>query len=572
MIVFEKIRWKNFLSTGNQFTELNLNESPSTLIIGSNGAGKSTLLDALCFGLFNKPFRKINKPQLVNSINEKECIVEIEFTIGSVSYKVVRGIKPGIFEIYRQGSLLDQDAANRDYQKYLEQSILKLNFKSFTQVVILGSSTFVPFMQLPAAHRREVIEDLLDIQVFSHMNILLKEQMKDTNESLRDCQYELQIAEERITSQRKTLDKLTAVNDERILALQGQFDENEKSMIKLKNEVESILKEISDGNSSNTELEKLEAQYKRISDLIVKISEKQKQSQKDSDFFDKHSHCPVCDQSIEESFRTLKIGILSKKRDEYKNASESLQKEMYSIRSSMVKSKELVEELTRKQYRVNSLLGDEQRLVKLNTNILQEISKLSHTSDITSEQAELQRLLNEHIEKERSCSEVSKLSTDLRIVSSLLKDGGIKSKIISKYIPVINTSINRHLSSMDTYINFTLDEEFNEVIKSRYRDTFSYSSFSEGEKQKIDLALLFTWRHVAKLKNSVTTNLLILDEVFDSSLDNNATEELLKILKGLGSNTNLFVISHKGEILMDKFLTTIKFDKVNGFSKLVENV
>lgn len=572
MIVFEKIRWKNFLSTGNQFTEINLIESPSTLIVGSNGAGKSTLLDALCFGLFNKPFRKINKPQLVNSINEKECVVEIEFNIGLTSYKVVRGIKPGIFEIYRQGSLLDQDAANRDYQKYLEQSILKLNYKSFTQVVILGSSTFVPFMQLPAAHRREVIEDLLDIQVFSHMNLLLKEQIKDTNESLRDCQYELQIAEERISSQRKTLDKLTAVNDERIDKLRSDFNANEQSMIKIKDEVQALLQEISDGNESANQLETLDTQYKRVSNLIVKLGEKHKKAKKDTEFFDQNSHCPVCDQSIEESFRTIKIGVLGKKRDEYQEAAESLQKEMYTIRSSMVKVKEQVEETTRKQYRVNTLLTDEQKLVRSNTNILQEITKLSNTVDITTEQHELQRLLGEHQDKERSCSEVSKFSTDLRIVSSLLKDGGIKSKIISKFIPVINNSINRHLSSMDTYINFTLDEEFNEVIKSRYRDTFSYSSFSEGEKQKIDLALLFTWRHVAKLKNSVTTNLLILDEVFDSSLDNNATEELLKILKGLGSATNLFVISHKGEVLFDKFMTTIRFDKVNGFSKIVDNV
>ena len=572
MIVFEKIRWKNFLSTGNQYTELNLNDSPSTLIVGINGAGKSTLLDALCFGLFNKPFRKINKPQLVNSINEKECVVEIEFNIGSISYKVVRGIKPNVFEIYRQGSLLDQDAANRDYQKYLEQSILHLNFKSFTQVVILGSSTFVPFMQLPAAHRREVIEDLLDIQVFSHMNTLLKEQIKDNNESLRDCQYELQIAEERIEQQQRTLQKLTAVNDERINKLKEQFEENENRMFAIKDEVQSLMGEIGAAGDSTTELEKLETQYKRVNELRVKLDEKFKKTRKDVEFFDSNSHCPVCDQSIEESFRTIKLGILGKKKDEYQAAAESLQKDLFGLRSTMVKLKENMEEATRKQYKVNTLLSEEQRLVKTNTNILQDIGKLTNTADISSERSELQRLLNEHSDKERSCSEVTKLSTDLKIVSNLLKDGGIKSKIISKFIPVINTSINRHLSSMDTYINFTLDEEFNEVIKSRYRDTFSYSSFSEGEKQKIDLALLFTWRHVAKLKNSVTTNLLILDEVFDSSLDTNATEELLKILKGLGSTTNLFVISHKGEILTDKFLNTIRFDKVNGFSKVVENV
>tara|TARA_B100002019_G_scaffold293334_1_gene320189 strand:- start:296 stop:2014 length:1719 start_codon:yes stop_codon:yes gene_type:complete len=572
MIQFEKIRWKNFLSTGNTFTELNLIESRSTLVVGSNGAGKSTMLDALCFGLFNKPFRKINKPQLVNSINEKDCVVEIEFRIGVVEYKVVRGIKPGIFEIYRQGTLIDQDAANRDYQKYLEQSILKLNFKSFTQVVILGSSTFVPFMQLPAGHRREVIEDLLDIQVFSHMNMLLKERVKDNNEALRDCQYELQIAEERVKSQRKTLDALTVVNDERIKVLTDQFKENEDRMLVIQAECEIITARMEQIGDCAKKLDTLDAQYKKVRDIRVKIDSKTERTAKDIVFFEQNSHCPSCDQTIEEDFRQMKIGVLGKKKQEYNGASDKLTIELTKLKSSMAKMKEDQEQFWESKSQMDNLLREEQRLMKLNTKILSEVKKLTTKADLTEERESLENLVAEFSDKEESCAQVSKTALDYKVVQGLLKDGGIKSKIISKYIPVINQSINRNLSSMDTYINFTLDEEFNEVIKSRYRDKFSYSSFSEGEKQKIDLSLLFTWRHVAKLKNSVTTNLLILDEVFDSSLDNAATEELLKILKGMSDDTHLWVISHKGEILYDKFARTLRFDKVNSFSKIVEDV
>ena len=572
MIHFQKIRWKNFLSTGNTFTELNLVESRSTLIVGSNGAGKSTLLDALCFGLFNKPFRKITKPQLVNTINEKECVVEIEFKIGVVDYKVVRGIKPGIFEIYRQGSLIDQDAANRDYQKYLEQSILKLNFKSFTQVVILGSSNFVPFMQLSAAHRREVIEDLLDIQVFSHMNMLLKERVKDNNEALRDCQYELQIAEERIKSQRKTLDALTVVNDERIGVLTEQFKENEDRMLVIQSECGIVTARMEAIGDCTKKLDALDVQYKKVRDIRVKLESKQERTSKDILFFEQNSHCPSCDQTIEESFRKVKVGTLGKKRQEYEGAADRLAVELTKLRSSMSSLKDDQQTYWDLKSQLDGLLREEQRLMKVNTKILSEVKKLTTKEDLTEERQTLETLQTEFDDKEKACSDVTKTSLDYKVVRSLLQDGGIKAKIISKYIPVINQSINRNLSSMDTYINFTLDEEFNEVIKSRYRDKFSYSSFSEGEKQKIDLSLLFTWRHVAKLKNSVTTNLLILDEVFDSSLDTASTEELLKILKGLSNDTHLFVISHKGDILYDKFARTLRFDKVNSFSKIVEDV
>ena len=567
MIVFEKIRWKNFLSTGNQFTEIQLNQSPSTLIVGSNGAGKSTMLDALCFCLFNKPFRKINKPQLVNTVNERECVVEIEFRIGGIEYQVTRGVKPNVFEIHRNGQLIDQDAANRDYQKYLEQSILKLNYKSFTQVVILGSSTFVPFMQLPAAHRREVIEDLLDIQIFSHMNTLLKERIKDNNESLKNCKHQLELAQQAISAQQNTINKLTGVNQERIDALQAKFVVNEDRMISIKEELSQIESELKRMESSSLALKKSEDTLQKYSSVRAKLDVRNDKIAKDLAFFNDNTSCPVCSQDIEEQFRTAKLGILNTKMIELVEASSKLDSEISNAQSMVNKLKKETETVTEYQFELKRLFTEEQRLMRQNTDIISEVRELSDQPDINSEKEILNTLQTEFTEKEFACSNVTKESSDLKLVAGLLKDGGIKSKIISKYIPIINQRINKYLADMDTFVNFTLDEEFNEVIKSRHRDTFSYASFSEGEKQKIDLSLLFTWRHVAKVKNSVTTNLLILDEVFDSSLDTQATDELLKILKTLGEETNLFIISHKGEVLVDKFDRTITFEKVNGFSK-----
>ena len=569
MIVFERIRWKNFLSTGNQFTEINFLETPSTLIIGNNGAGKSTMLDALCFGLFNKPFRKVTKSQLVNSINERETRVEIEFSIGSVEYKVIRGMKPGLFELYRNDNLIDQDAANRDYQKYLEQSILKLNYKSFTQVVILGSSTFVPFMQLTASHRREVIEDLLDIQIFSNMNLLLKERVRDNNESLRDCEYELQIAEERVTAQKRTLAALTGANDERIQVLEEQFKENEDGMMAIKTKMDFLQKSMTELGDFKSHINALESKWESAKTIETKLDTKIERIEKDIQFFNEHSTCPTCTQDINESLRNVKVNSLANKGNELDKARDQLKLEIAKVRSKMVAFTEAADKYADMQREIHHLLDKQDRFVKTNTRILGEIKNLHDKPNIATEKQTLMQRQAEFDVKEDACAEVSRLSSDYKLVSSLLKDGGIKSKIIAKYIPVINQNINKFLSNMDTYINFTLDEEFNEVIKSRYRDKFSYASFSEGEKQKIDLSLLFTWRHVAKMKNSIATNLLILDEVFDSSLDNYATEELLKILKGFG-DANTFIISHKGEVLLDKFEKTIKFDKVNNFSKCEE--
>ena len=570
MIIFEKIRWKNFLSTGNNFTELVLNESPSTLIVGNNGAGKSTMLDALCFCLFNKPFRKINKPQLVNTVNERETVVEVEFRIGGTDYKIVRGIKPNVFEIHRNGSLIDQDAANRDYQKYLEQSILKLNYKSFTQVVILGSSTFVPFMQLPAAHRREVIEDLLDIQIFSQMNTLLKERVKDNTETLRNCKHQLELAQQSITSQKKTIEKLSLVNDERIEQLKEQFAENENRMISIKDEMSQIDSQLKGMEDSTLELKRTERTIRQQYDIRTKLDVRKDKIEKDTKFFSENHSCPVCKQDIKPEFRQEKLAGFDKKMIELVKASQDLEKKIADTKQIAEDFRAKTDRLTELQFEVKRLFNEENRLMKSNTDIVSKVRELNNQPDIKSEETALADLEKEYSDKEFACSSVSKEASDLKIVGSLLKDGGIKSKIISKYIPVINQRINKYLADMDTFVNFTLDEEFNEVIKSRHRDKFSYASFSEGEKQKIDLSLLFTWRHVAKIKNSVTTNLLILDEVFDSSLDNQATDELMKILKTLNSDTNLFIISHKGDVLMDKFDKTISFEKVNGFSKAIK--
>lgn len=572
MIVFERIRWKNFLSTGNQFTEINFLETPSTLIIGNNGAGKSTMLDALCFGLFNKPFRKVTKSQLVNSINERETRVEIEFSIGSVEYKVIRGMKPGLFELYRNDNLIDQDAANRDYQKYLEQSILKLNFKSFTQVVILGSSTFVPFMQLSAPHRREVIEDILDIQVFSHMNMLLKDRVKDNNEALKDCEHELEMAKQAITSQQKTLDKLTEFTDKQKLELQLQIDNNEERMSQIHNEVEVLQSEIDSGKTIDKDLKKIQASYNQTIKIMTSIDTKNKKIQKDIKFFTTNTACPTCAQTISPEHRDEKVEAFSNKGKELSDASIQLAEQLKSIeeRTKGIKEKQSI--LTETQFEIRRLYNEETRLLKQNSNNRKILEIENDNQDIKKEDNLLQELTSNFEDKEEACASVNKDAQDYKLVATLLKDGGIKSKIISKYIPIINQRINKYLSSMDTYINFTLDDQFREIIKSRHRDKFSYSSFSEGEKQKIDLSLLFTWRHIAKIKNSITTNLLILDEVFDSSLDTSATEELLKILKELQDTTNMFIISHKGDILLDKFDRTIKFDKSSEFSKCINYV
>ena len=564
MIKFEKIRWKNLLSTGQQFTEINLCDTNSTLIVGNNGAGKSTILDALCYVLFNKPFRKINKPQLPNSINEKELVVEVEFTIGTVGYKIIRGMKPNVFEIYRNNELVDQDAANKDYQKYLEQSILKLNYKSFTQVVILGSSTFVPFMQLPAAHRREVIEDLLDIQIFSQMNSLLKERVKDTKDEQRQCEYELDLASERVNMQRSNINNLSKVDLEWTSSLQVRFDKNQQRIDDIAICLKDLDKSIEQITPELVKLDRSIEKHDKYKEMRTKISQRCEQTNKDIAFFKDNENCPVCTQLIAEDFRKTRVENLSSKVLELQKGKQDIAEQIEKMTKEVKTLREKAEMVNKYRYEMQTLTREQMKLYEENTNLMTDMG--SDTANLENEKQELVKLESLLSQKQESCSAINKQADNLKVVASLLKDGGIKTKIISKFIPIINQKINKYLQSMDFYVNFTLDENFDEKIKSRFRDDFSYASFSEGEKQKIDLALLFTWREVAKMKNSVSTNLLILDEVFDSSLDQSATDELMKILKGLGQNTNLFVISHKGEVLYDKFDKIVCFEKQGDFS------
>jgi len=550
MIVFEKIRWKNFLSTGNSFTEVNITDAQSHLVVGPNGAGKSTMLDALCFVLFNKPFRKISKSQLINSINERETAVEIEFRIGGTNYHVIRGIKPNVFEIHRNGKLLDQDAAQKDTQKYLEQSILKFNFKSFTQVVILGSSTFVPFMQLGASVRREVIEDLLDIQIFSRMNNILKDRLKDARDTLKDCDHQVAMAERNVQSQQKTISNMELLSEKHKDKMKKRIGEIDTRMEENHDEVDELTKKIS-------RMEDIQKEYDEMRDMRVKIQGNLDKADRDLKFYWENDECPTCNQVVAD-----KTAMIEGAQGRQKRFIEGLN----IITDSLNRGNKQIKELRGYADKINANNHEFRSLQNEMNQLLKDVN--SETPNIDAEKEILKRYEDENLAISNHCAEVRKDNDNLKVVGTLLKDSGIKSKIISKFVPIINKSINKYLQRMDTFFNFTLDDEFNEVIKSRYRDDFSYASFSEGEKQKIDLSLLFTWRDIANLKNSAATNLLILDEVFDSSLDDQATDELLKILRGLGDNVNLFVISHKGELLLDKFEKTLRFSKANDFSKL----
>ena len=567
MIVFEEIKWKNFLSTGNSFTEVKIDDAPSHLILGSNGAGKSTLLDALCFVLFNKPFRKIIRRQLINSINERECLVEIKFYIGSVKYKVIRGIKPNVFEIYRNGQLLDQDAANKDYQAYLEKSILKFNFKSFTQVVILGSSTFVPFMQLTAPNRREVIEDLLDIQIFSRMNLLLKDRVKDIKDNQKECEHLMQIAEQQVAMQKNTIDNMEKMNDDYMKRLHDQFDENEKRIAELSAEVDSkkiLIEEYGLKVNNMPDNQKL---HEELRDMRAKIKSNLKRAEKEVAFYKNNDECPTCTQKLPAKLKKKNVESAEERVEKMTGGLDDITVKINDCFHTIKQQKEICDKITTVQTEILGHQRETESLLIKSKKILTDTE--AEAPDVKKEKTKLSDFVKNQKKTAKDCAKVNHEADNLKTVSSLLRDGGIKSRIIAKFIPIINQRINKYLQSMDFFVNFTLDEEFNEIIKSRFRDEFSYASFSEGEKQKIDLSLLFTWRDIAKMKNSAATNLLILDEVFDSSLDSASTEELFKILRGLDSKTNFFVISHKGDILLDKFDTTLRFEKVNDFSKVV---
>ena len=568
MIKFKKVRWKNFLSTGNTFTEIELTRNSSTLIIGENGSGKSTILDALCFGLFGKPFRNINKPQLINSVNNNGLVVEVEFTVGSRNYKVVRGIKPNVFEIYNNRKPLNQEANIRDYQKILEQQILKLNYRSFTQVVILGSSTFIPFMQLPAKHRREVVEEILDIQIFSLMNMLLKLKLKDLQEELVsiDNRYDLTI--EKISLQENYIDDLK---------------KNKNKLIKTKREaIKSNTKVIQSRTSEREELEnanvvfleqikdqqQVEQKETKLKDLRATLAEKHKAHSSMLDFFDNNADCPTCQQHIDEVFKEEMTSQQKQEVKKYQTGIEKMKSELLSTKQRLKDIKEVVDKIRDNQLSIAQLNTSILELEKFNTKLETEIKTFNGGSVSKTDTDKLKNLKKEYkkIDKERQSAKEERNYVEAAKI--MLQDTGIKTKIIKQYLPIMNKLINKYLTSMEFYINFTLNENFEETIKSRYRDEFTYASFSEGEKMRIDLALLFTWRAIAKMKNSTNTNLLMLDEIFDSSLDNTGTDEFLKILNTLAGE-NVFVISHKQDVLVDKFRSTIKFEKVKNFSHVV---
>ena len=572
MIKFEKIRWKNFLSTGNNFTEIDFQSTPTTLVVGHNGAGKSTLLDALSFGLFGKPHRKISKPQLINSINGKGTLVEVFFSVGSVRYKVLRGIKPNKFEIWCNDNMLNQSSHAKEYQQILETNILKLNHKSFHQIVVLGSSSFVPFMQLPANSRRDVIEDLLDINMFSKMNTILKEKMSILKENIRENGHAIEMVKTKINAQKKYLRDLSALNT-------AHRKEKEESISTLLKEI-SELQDFNDKNMQDamdrsmsvaSKLQKVQTSREKLLEYQSTFKSQIKSVVKEAKFFEDNSVCPTCDQDIADDLRETKKNDANKRAKDLSEAMGKSDSQMKEFDDQLV---ELQKELESARVLQNEVNNNNQTITRLNQQIERiraEIDNLGdNTGDLKDANDELQTL-NKDLESKQD--EKYRMHEDYsyqQINAELLKDTGIKTKIIKQYLPVINQLTNQYLQILDFFVHFDLDESFNETIRSRFRDSFSYDSFSEGDKQRIDLSLLFTWRQVAKMKNSVATNLLILDETFDSSLDDDGVDNLMKIIHTLGEETNVFVISHKAELEDAAFQRRIEFVKEKNFSKMKE--
>jgi DNA repair exonuclease SbcCD ATPase subunit len=569
MIYFKYLRWKNFLSTGNVFTELKLDKAKSTLVVGENGAGKSTMLDALSFALYGKPFRKINKPQLMNTINQKGLEVQVEFKIGKKEYMIVRGVKPNKFEIYENDKIINQDAAARDYQEVLEKNILKLNHKSFSQIVVLGSSTFVPFMQLPSMHRREVIEDLLDIQIFSTMNTLLKEKVNTNKSEILDNDYNINLAEEKIKMQNQYIADLKQNTEKRVNEAKVKIAKAEKEKQDYNTLIEDLQTEVNELQESVSDFESLTKKKTKVEQLEYKLQEKIKKLEHDIEFYQDHDNCPVCKQDIEEDFKDQTIEEKEASLKETTSGFNQLKEEWQSINTRIQEIITIQADISSKQSDISNNNSHINALNKIIDSINEDISKIDNTDKSDeSDKKKLETLQKALVKLQSYKEELINERSVLDIASMILKDSGIKTRIIKQYIPVMNKLINKYLAAMDFFVDFQLDENFNETIKSRFRDVFSYASFSEGEKMRIDLALLFTWRAVSKLRNSVSTNLLIMDEVFDSSLDNTGTEEFLKILNDLTSDTNVFIISHKGDQLYDKFHSVIRFEKHKNFSRI----
>ena len=571
MILFKKVRYKNFLSTGQQFIEIDLDKANTTLVVGENGAGKSTMLDALCFGLFQRPFRGIKKDQLINSINEKECIVEVEFTVGQKDYKIIRGIKPNIFEIWCDGDMLNQDAAQRDYQKHLEQQILKLNFRSFTQVVILGNASFVPFMQLRARHRRQVVEEILDIEIFSKMNIMFREKQKNQDEVIKQADFDYQLIDDRIDTQKKHIDDIN--NRSKDLADSKKADLN-KSITDISNYEEDVRKvrtEIAELQRQVIDHSKVNDKHKKLHTMEAKLENTCSKHKKDLGFFQTHDDCPTCQQVIDDTFRTTMQSKKAEKIQELEIALGQIDKEIKTSEMKLDTINKTMVTIREKELLINRYETSIEEIKKQTTRLGQEIAELideKQSSAVAT--GELNQLHDQLLDAGKSKVKHKDEKVYIDTARHLMQDTGIKTKIINQYLPIMNQYINKHLADMDFFVNFTLDEEFNETIKSRYRDEFNYHSFSEGEKLRIDLAILFTWREIAKLKNSTNTNLLVLDEIFDSSLDTSGTDEFMRILYTTMEKENVFVISHKGDTLIDKFPRVMKFEKYKNFTRMAE--
>ena len=569
MIKFHKVRYRNFLSTGDTFTEIDLNRKPTTLIIGANGSGKSTVLDALTFGLFGKAFRKVNKMALVNSINKKHTVVEVEFSIGRKQYRVMRAIKPNKFEIYLNGSLIHQDANVRDYQAILEQQILKLTYKSFTQVVVLGSSSFTPFMQLVTIDRRRIIEDILDIQIFSVMNEILKQRYATLRHELNEIKTNIKIGEEKIKSQEDTMKRLEENRDEQITKLKSNIEKSDEQEAIYEGSIDLLTRGVEQQQNFKEDEDDVRIKLQSILVEEKKFESDRRKLLKEEKFYETNDECPTCKQDIEEGHKSHICEEIDKTVEELDEKLRERSSSIQEINTRLEEIAEINKEITRIQTDIQKEQSHITAGQRYRSQLTKELNELEAEEHAEEDKEKLEKYRKAYKQLEGMEEELVDKRHYYDLAEILLRDSGIKTKIIRQYLPIMNKLINKYLASMEFFVQFELDEEFNEQIKSRYRDTFTYSSFSEGEKMRIDLALLFTWRSIAKLKNSVNTNLLVLDEVFDSSLDEGGTDEFLKILNTLGNDTNTFIISHKGDSMNEKFNNVIEFEKAQNFSRVV---
>jgi len=571
MILFKKVRYKNFLSTGQQFIEIDLDRANTTLVVGENGAGKSTMLDALCFGLFQRPFRSIKKDQLINSINEKECIVEVEFTVGQKDYKIIRGIKPNLFEIWCDGDMLNQDAAQRDYQKHLEQQILKLNYRSFTQVVILGNASFVPFMQLRARHRRQVVEEILDIEIFSKMNLLFREKQKNQDELIKQTDFNYQLVDNKIDDKRKYIDDISNRSKDLADSKKAELSKSITDITNYEEDIKQVRIEIAELQKLVLDETKVNSKHKKLHNMEAKLENTCNKHKKDLGFFQTHNDCPVCQQAIDEAYKSTMMSKKAEKIQELEIALGQIDKEIKTSEMKLDTINKTMVIIRERELLINRFETSITEIKKQTVRLGQEIAELQDEKVSTAEQTgELNQLRERITDLEKDKLDQKNEMIYIDTARHLMQDTGIKTKIIKQYLPIMNQLINKNLANMDFFVNFSLDEEFNETIKSRHRDEFNYHSFSEGEKLRIDLAILFTWREIAKLKNSTNTNLLILDEIFDSSLDSSGTDEFMRILHTTMEKENVFVISHKGDTLIDKFPRVMKFEKYKNFTRMAE--